>query len=292
MTIWSFAKFSYYPILIRSNLLPVLSNKELYLLIFITGCIAASGYLLNDIVDIKTDHINMKRSYISSRIEKIIALCLYAVLTLSPIPFAYSLASEINHPEYIWLYFLVTGLLFIYNIYLKGVALIGNLLISVLCASVVIVFLLGELETIITLKTINAKAYDHLLWISSFYIVFAFICNLIREIIKDIEDVNGDQKTGIKTLPIVLGLLHTKKVIISLQLITLIIMPYWISYGYQLSFFNIILLTVLLISPAIYLLYFIFKAEDVKEYSIASLYYKFWMFLGLVFIVTYELTNA
>lgn len=286
LTIWAFAKYAYYPELVTNDIRPVMSMKDLYLLIFITACLAAGGYLLNDLVDTDSDHINDKRSYIKSGLEKKIGYLMYIVITLAPIPFAFSLASEIKHPEYISLYFLMVMLLIAYNYVFKNLLIFGNLIISLLCASVVGVLLFGEWESLNGLKKVNKESYQYIVWISSFYIGFGLMSNLNREIIKDVEDIKGDTEMGSKTLPIVIGVKHTKLILLVLQVTSISLLVFWILSGPVSTTLYYIKSLALLIMPAIFLVYKIYQSNKKEDFHVLSSLYKAWMIVGLLFIIS------
>ena len=79
------------------------------------------------------------------------------------------------------------------------------------------------------------------------YAVFAFLISLIREIVKDLEDIEGDEKFGCKTLPIIIGSSATKKFIYAINIIFLLVvlivtndsaifLPYFLTLLVVLSF--------------------------------------------------------
>jgi 4-hydroxybenzoate polyprenyltransferase len=111
------------------------------------------------------------------------------------------------------------------------------------------------------------------------YAVFAFFMTLVREIIKDIEDLKGDDTFGCKTLPIVLGIRKTKIVIyiiIVLFSISVLVLNYWyeaLPFQYYLIF---------LFVPVIWLLLRLFRADMKKEFSQLSTFCKIIMLLGIL----------
>ena len=84
LTVWVFASQLVYPELVKHQITPVMSSKDLYLLLLIVGLIAAGGYLLNDIIDIRTDQANNKRAFINDGTERRLAWC--CLLYTSPSP--------------------------------------------------------------------------------------------------------------------------------------------------------------------------------------------------------------
>ncbi|RLE44864.1 hypothetical protein DRJ22_05365 [Candidatus Woesearchaeota archaeon] len=152
-------------------------------------CLMAGGYFLNDYIDLEVDkkvHPNraLPKGYIS----------LNLVFILSSIFFTTSLILGITTSYKMALLVIVSAfLLLIYNVALRRYHIIGNIVVSFLSASVFI------FASIISSK-----------WDKSFFIILiAFLFSLSREMMKDIEDIRGDRKSGYRTLPIVKGVKFT-----------------------------------------------------------------------------------
>ncbi len=287
LTLWTIAYSVIYPTLHTHQIEANLSFKDFYLLLFLTICVAAGGYLHNDISDGTTDRINQKRSFIDEGWEKQLALIGYAVITIAPIPFALSLAMEIDHPEYMWIYFGSVALIWLYNRYIKKWPLIGNVLVAGLCAGVVLLLLIAEREPLAMLKTIDTASYEYITQIVIFYGGFAFFTTLLREIVKDIEDIKGDQYIGAHTLPISIGVPKTKQSLIFLHLAVQLFLGYWLFYlgGLKISWMWIGIAIVLI--PSFYLLYLLITAHETSDYGAISQWYKIWMIIGLFYLILY-----
>jgi 4-hydroxybenzoate polyprenyltransferase len=283
LTVWVFASQLVYPELVQHQIIPVMSSKDFYLLLLIVGLIAAGGYLLNDIVDIQTDQVNNKRAFINDGTERRLAWIAYAILAVAPIPFAYSLASEINHTEYMPLYFIVVGTLIVYNLLLKKTPLLGNFCVAVLCAGVVWVMFLAERESLLTLKAIDMNAYLRITQIALFYYVFAFCSNLAREIIKDIQDMEGDQAIGARTLPLVAGIQWSIN-IIHMSLIGLLVFVIWWLNAMNPSISLITSCLFLVIAPILLIIYRLINNKHPMDMALLSNGFKVWMLMGLLFI--------
>jgi 4-hydroxybenzoate polyprenyltransferase len=155
-------------------------------------------------------------------------------------------------------------LLWLYSNSLKRIAFIGNFTVALLTAlSILLVDFLYH--------TTNP-----LIWI---YSIFAFFMTLIREIIKDMEDLKGDNTFGCKTLPIVLGVRKTKYVIyviIGIFTTTVIILNHFYSalpFRYYLLF---------LFVPLFLLLMWLARADTKKDFSLLSSVCKAIMLLGIL----------
>ena len=174
--------------------LPVLLDFRLYLLVFSTVLITAAGYMINDYYDVKIDYVNRPREVVVGKgIKRRMVLFMHSIFNFTAIGLGYLLSPTIGLINFSAAFFL-----WLYSNRLKREPFIGNLTVALLTATAV--FLVGFYYQKSELLILT-------------YAIFAFFLNLIREIIKDIEDRQGDRKHGCRTLPIVLGFRKTKNVI-------------------------------------------------------------------------------
>ncbi len=178
----------------NSDGIPVLQDYQLYLLVFSTVIITAAGYMINDYYDVKIDYINRPQEVVVGKgIKRRVVLLLHSLFNLTAIGLGWIIS-----PKIALINFLVAFLLWLYSNQLKREPFIGNLTIAFLTGfSVYLVALHYQKNELLVLT----------------YSIFAFFLNLIREIIKDIEDRHGDRLHGCRTLPIVIGFRKTKEVI-------------------------------------------------------------------------------
>lgn len=161
------------------------------LLMLATVCVAAAGYIINDYYDVKIDAINRpERLVVGRAINRRHAMLTHLILSglgilisgaLSPLLGLVHLGSAL--------------LLWGYSVRFKRVALVGNVSIAALTAASV---LLPELQ----LRTGNQAVWA--------YALAAFLLSVVREIIKDMEDMRGDAQHDCRTLPIVAGVAKAK----------------------------------------------------------------------------------
>jgi 4-hydroxybenzoate polyprenyltransferase len=118
------------------------------------------------------------------------------------------------------------------------------------------------------------------------YLGFAFFTTLIREIVKDIEDVNGDLKIKAKTLPIVIGRKRASKVAFffsSILLVSLLVMLQFLKNELLFLAYSILFI----VTPLLYLMFKVWKAATKKEFSQASNILKLILFFGIVSMVLF-----
>ncbi|WP_196890276.1 geranylgeranylglycerol-phosphate geranylgeranyltransferase [Aureivirga sp. CE67] len=182
-----------------------LSYSVFFLLIFATFFIAAAGNLINDYFDIECDKINKPRkSLILDIFDRKSILKLYTVLNIFGFISGLGISIVIGKPLYSFIFLGIILILFLYSKFLKKTLILGNFLIALLLSiSVILVPLFEQIPF-----HFSNKIFD----IIFNYALFVFIFNLFREIIKDIEDIDGDYKIGAKTLPIILGRKRAKNI--------------------------------------------------------------------------------
>ena len=175
------------------------------LFVYVICSVTASGYVINDYFDVKTDAINKPEKQIVGKLltAKDTRL-LYMALLLDAIFFSSLLFWFTGKFWFTPIVFLTQILLFIYAKYLKKSFLLGNLLVAILTIVpywlVVYVFEFGfVVQIIVAILTISG-----------------FMLNFIREVVKDWEDVKGDETIGAQTVAIRLGENRTRKLIVRL----------------------------------------------------------------------------
>jgi 4-hydroxybenzoate polyprenyltransferase len=236
-----------------------LYDLNLFLLSISTVMIAAAGYIINDYYDIKIDYVNKPDKVVVGKlIKRRIVLASHIILNVVGIAIGFYLSLRVGG-----LNFLAGFLLWIYSNRLKRKALIGN---------VTIAFLTGLSIAII------AVYYQRNVSLLMAYAVFAFSINLVREIIKDMEDIRGDMRFGSRTLPIVWGLRKTKYflfVLIALFIIVLFLLSSQLGNHILNVFF------IILIVPIIYLIYLLYRADSQKRFHQLSTFCKLLMLAGI-----------
>lgn len=264
-----------------------LSGLLFFLLVLSTSLITASGYIINDYFDRKTDLINRPNSVVVGiHIKRRFAMILHIVFNVIAVLLATYVSYKIGQIKYSFIFLLTVGILWYYSTTYKRIFLLGNFTVAVLTAMIPILVYIYDVPLIFE-KYKDWFYYNIIditqikIWILGFS-VFAFILTLIREIIKDIEDFNGDIEYGRSTLPIKLGIQNTKFVLMLLIISTILLIAYsyskFISDNYSVYYFALFL-----VAPLLYLINVIMKATEKKHYYHASLITKFIMILGILY---------
>ncbi len=266
-----------------------LTNFDFLLLILSVLLITAGGYIVNDIFDIETDKINKpNKVFINVLIPKKIAWYNYFLFTLSGLFIGFYLSIKNFTEITLCLYFASIIILFLYSKFLKKLPLFGNLAISILITFPI--FLVSSISLSL-FNNINDQVlinYYNLENTVNIYCFFAFITTLIREIIKDIEDVDGDLKIKAKTLPILFGRKRASKVAFlcsCILLFLLLILSQFIINKAFLLFYGI----VLILLPLLYFMFLLWKAEKKKDFSKLSSLMKLIMLFGILSMLLFTI---
>ena len=238
----------------------LLYDWRLFVLAFSTSIIAAAGYIINDYYDIKIDLINKpNRVVIGKDIARRYALLFHSMLSFSGILFGFLLGWKIGI-----IHILSSFILWWYSNSLKRQPFLGNFMVALLTGiSMLIVNVLYNVDNPFV----------------TIYSLFAFFMTLVREIIKDMEDLKGDNTFGCKTLPIIWGIRKTK-ILVYFLLALFSVMVVLINVIYtQLPFYYFL---VFLFTPLSIFLVVLVRADTKRDFYKLSQWCKVIMVLGVI----------
>jgi 4-hydroxybenzoate polyprenyltransferase len=272
-----------YLFLTKSYIYLALTDFNYALLIISTICIAAGGYVINNIMDQDTDEIAKPQNrVVGVSISETVAYNWYIGLTIIGVGIGFYLSNVIYKPTFASMFILVATLLYVYATNLKQIPVLGNIIVAfLLSVSIVIIALFDVFPAT---DSENKIRMGEVFGILIDYAIFAFIINLIREIIKDLEDIDGDYQTGINTLPIAIGINKTKIIVSILTVIAVVILAYYVkTYLFELDYVVYYALA-LIIGPLLYFGVRLQTAKEKKEFHHLSLVLKLILFFGIISI--------
>ena len=269
-----------------------LNDTLFYLVVLSTVLIAAAGYIINDYFDMKTDLINHPDTVVVGKIiKRRMAIILHITFTFLGIVIGMYAALKTGYLRLAIFHIVAAALLWFYSTHFKKQLLVGNLVVSVLTASVAFMPFVYEMGLMQKIHPGFASMHKDVVFscfkITFIYSLFAFITSLTREIIKDMEDYKGDEATGGLTMPIVWGIPASKLNVFFLIVITVILLSFVIYNTFK--FYRIIInqnnlyIMVALIIPLIILALMTLTAKESKHFKNASLLLKFIMLMGLAY---------
>jgi 4-hydroxybenzoate polyprenyltransferase len=249
-------------------------------LIILTCCLtAAGGYIINDLFDVETDHINRPNKRILKRdISHKAAIVYYIILTALGQICGYYAGLGIG-----LFASAIAVLLYFYSSDLKATGLPGNSLIAFMSGSVIYIASRGIHEI-------------HTAYFAE-YAFLAFLLTMARELVKDAEDIEGDKEQGCETFPILYG---TRKTNILSNVILALIVIFLVTAAYLLSiepFFNVkstieihrfvypAFLVLALVPMILKSMWMIGKANNKRDYKKISKWLKLTMMVGLISVL-------
>lgn len=260
------------------------------LLILATTFIAAGGYVINDIFDQETDFENKpNNTFIGKKIPENNGYKIYVALTIVGVACGFVLANSVSHPNFSIIFVLIATLLYFYATTFKQLPLVGNIVVATLLAFSIII--IGVFDIFPNTFDFNRQQMTLAFSILFDYAKFAFCINLVREIIKDIQDYKGDFANGINTLPVKFGIFNTNKFAFVILLLTTIYLFYYTkNHLFESSlFYGFLYMVILVIAPLIFCLVQIWNAKETKHYKQISSLLKWIIFFGIMSIAVITL---
>ena len=283
-----------------------MSELDFFLLCLSTVMIAAAGYIINDYFDVKIDRVNRPNKIIVGKfLKRRVAMGSHVVINSIAVLIAGYVAYEIGEWKLVLIQLLTTGALWYYSIIFKKQVLIGNLVVAIMAA--LVPFVAGLYELILQNANIdntvnnllfyleaetpfndvkfvmNEVLRNIMYWVLGFSL-FAFMSTMVREIIKDIEDYEGDKKYFSNTLAVVHGKEKAKIVAIGIAIVMVALIGYLQFIQLQskdMASFMYFLFAIQI--PLIFVIYKVKIAKEKTDYTNLSRYMKIIMLMGIAY---------
>jgi len=259
------------PILGLPNFKAGLDPLNFILLLVSTTLIASAGYLLNDLVDMNVDSVNKPgRNVVGKKIRVHVVQILYWVFTILGVLLGVYLSYRIGKINYSLVFLFAAGLLWFYSERYQCQPLIGNIVIAFLSALTIAIVWLFYFFSLIQNPEVFAIVQLQFSSLNIFILIFsgfAFVASLIREVVKDIEDLKGDDRFGCRTFPVVYGIKKTRWLVMLLVLLFLGLCAwcqiYFLSIGFEWLFYYFFLIDIFILI----ILFELIKAKESKDYK-------------------------
>ena len=279
-----------YGFLELQNIPLALADWQYILLVLATVCIAAGGYIINNIFDVETDTENKPENVIVGKfVSETKAYNLYIGFTVIGVAMGFYLSNVINKPSFASIFIVIATTLYFYATSLKQSLLIGNFIVALLLSFSVVIIGIFDLYPLTFME--NRAVMGLLFGILLDYAIFSFIINFIREIVKDLQDLNGDFNQGMNTLPIVFGVKRTAKLVFALSFIPIILILNYINTNLFSSglVYGTLYGLILILAPLIYFSTKIWSAKTTQDFHHLSTVLKWILFFGILSIVVISL---
>lgn len=243
--------------------LSVLLDFNLFIIVIASGLTIASGYIINSFYDSKKDLINRpNKSKLDRLVSQKTKLQVYFTVNfvVALLAFLVSFRAVLFFSVYIFL-------IWFYSHKLKKHPIIGNLTASLLAV-------LPFFAILLYYKNLYPQIFAHA--------TFLFLLLLIREIIKDLENLKGDIANDYQTIPVKFGEVFAKKTITFLTIIT-ILPVYFLVEIYDVGYMDIYFYVSLII--LIFFLVYLWKSDSKPDYLRLHNILKFLVVSGVFCII-------
>jgi 4-hydroxybenzoate polyprenyltransferase len=253
----------------------------------VTLLLAIGGYVINDYFDVKIDSVNRPdKMVVNKNITPRNAIKIHIILNVIAILLGFYLAFRIRSFSFGFIFPFISGLLWIYSAKYKRVLFWGNFIVSILSAFVILVLWLYEFFYLHLHPEVFAVVLPHMGWVSRIilgYALFAFLTTMIREVIKDMEDYEGDKKYECKTIPVVSGIRVARYIVVVMIAGTMILLGWAQLILYRLDMrMAFWYFTFAVQIPTSYLLVKILTAKEQQDFHFLSSISKLIMVAGIL----------
>ncbi len=260
---------------------------DFLILVFATMLVAVGGYVINDYFDVKTDAINRPEKLV---VNKLIsargAIKVHMLLNGLAILLGFYLSYRLKALTFAFLFPFVSGLIWIYSAKYKRMAFWGNFLAACFTVFVILIVWLFEffwlrfnaVHFVAVIPEISSVTY-----IFAGYALFAFLISMVREIIKDMEDTEGDKSLGFRTIPLVFGMIKTRYLVAALIVFGMALLGYVQMILFRLELRMVFWYFLVAVQmPLIYFLVKLFGARDKQDYHFLSYFCNLIMVAGIL----------
>ncbi len=257
---------------------------EFVLLVAAVLLTAMGGFVINDLKDLQTDAVNKPgKNPFEQFFTPKQGMLFYWIFSLGGILAGTWLSFWLGKGSYSLIFVLTAGLLWFYAARYQCQVLMGNLVVAFLSALSFGLVWLYELMALLGQSVqVDRNVLMTVNWLVLIYMGFAFLVSLMREVVKDMEDVEGDQQTGCLTLPVAYGMKKAKNIALIVNLLGM-----FASFGFQWFFykngFNVLFLFFFLVDMLFGLILLkLINASRKEHFSLLSLWIKLLMVAGVL----------
>ncbi len=263
-----------------------LSVLEFLLLVAASLFIAIGGYLINDFYDMNADSVNKPGvNQVGRKFPVYIIDILYWVFTITGIGSGALLSWHVDHINYSLIFVFSAGLLWFYSSRYQCQPIVGNVVIAFLSAlsfGLVWIFeffaLSAQPDAFVGVQQLFGLV-NQMVFI---YVAFAFMVSFLREVVKDMEDIKGDDRFGCRTFSVVYGLTKAKWLSLFIALVGLLGSVWVQIYFYQLGFHYLFIYFFVINILFLLVIYQLVKASETKDFSRLSSVIKTLMLAGIL----------
>lgn len=266
-------------------------QQQFWYIVVASVFIAAAGNIINDYFDLNIDQINKPdKVVVNAIINRRWVIFWHMLLSMTGLFF-----TVMALPVSLYWHLVLANmgsilLLWFYSTNFKKQLLVGNIIISLLTAWVILILFFAKQPLQISHLLSVGHNEVRFFRLTMVYASFAFVISLIREVVKDVEDMEGDRRYGCKTLPIVWGV-QAAKIFVAVWLVVLIaaliiLQLYVLPLGW---WHSALYCLIAIIAPLIWIFIKLFKAKTPKDFHRLSTVIKFVMLAGILSMVFFRM---
>ena len=274
------------PALDGEGITGVLRPWKFFELCLVTLAITASGYLINDLRDVRIDAVNHPGKNLVLKLGRHNVQWLFAALVFVGYLFALLLALRLDERQLLFIFPVAIGILALYSVVLKRLPFVGNFLVALYCAGVPGILVITERRALQKLLAINPVLGADTIRVCFLFMIFAFVATLLRELVKDIEDLRGDRQEGRQTLPVLLGVTTSRRLALVLGAMVIVSILSPVFFGWPAFLQPPMLICIgLLILAVLTILFQLAQARQQVDYHKLSRQIKFLLVGGLGLLI-------
>lgn len=259
--------------------------------VLISVCLAAAGYLVNDLHDVEVDQRNKPgRVQLGHTIDENTAWWVYGLLNLVAVVGGYYLAGHVALEDLWLLPPVAAGLLYLYATDFKSRPVLGNFLVSLLTALPVALVAVYDILPAQPEGAAQIRAVQQAFQVVMAYALFAFWFNWIREMIKDAEDREGDAAEGYRTLAVILGVQRLRWIPWSMALLAWLLIGYYALGLWPNDKISALYLFLFVLAPLMYLIVVLPGSQSKGHFRRLSTLLKIIMLTGILSMVVFTLS--
>lgn len=267
-----------------------MSQLNFALFVFSNVLLAAAGYAINDYFDIDVDEINKPgKNVLVKKIPRRHAYLMNIILNTIACIIGFYCAFKVGYIMLGFFFVVISLALYYYSLKYKRQFVTGNIVVAIIAAYGVLSVWLFQFFALLSFARsgdpysfINSEdARSKITYFVFGFAVFAFLMTLVREIIKDMEDVEGDKECGCNTIPVKKGIPFAKKSVMWLSIFTIVILAgsqFLLFADYTALTFYLCVIQALLI----YLVVKVLRSGEKSEYHFLSIFAKIIMIAGIL----------
>jgi len=266
----------------------VFSGTAFILIAFAYLLIAAAGYIINDYFDLDIDLINKPgKVFITNGISKVNAMRWYIGINVLALACAVAASWLLGNYAALWFVIVCIVALYFYSSTFKKSFFAGNFMVSAITSSAIPVLTCSQLVQL-SGSPLMYNGGPSIMALTILYTFFAFIISLGRELVKDMEDVEGDSHDNARTIPIVIGISKSRFIAAGYVLLLIALLLYCLPFLLRHKIILAVYTIIAVIAPLAFICLKIITSKNKADHHKLSSQFKMVMLTGILSMVFFK----